>query len=53
MVDNQRFVCFGINATVDKLLSDMGIPEVLDLIVSPSWKMGSNLGPPEIMNIEI
>lgn len=42
-------MCFWINTTIHKLLSDMRIPEVLDFVISPSWKMGSDLGPPEIL----
>lgn len=42
-----RFMCLWIDTTADKLLLNMGVPVVFDSIISPSWKLGSNLRPPK------
>jgi len=38
----------GIDPHLEQLLLDARVPEVLDLVVSPTRKMCRNLGPPEI-----
>lgn len=34
----ERLVSVGVDATLPELLLDAGVPEVLDLVVGPSWQ---------------
>lgn len=43
-----RLVSDRINAICKKLLSEMSVPVVLDLVIGPSWQLSSNLRPPSV-----